>query len=402
MKLLHTSDWHLGQTLHEHERVYEHQCFLDWLLQQLLAEKPDVLLIAGDVFDSVNPPVSAQRQLYAFVADAVRAQPHLQIIVIAGNHDSSARIELPAPLMQAFGVRVIGRVSRSIDGALDTERLRIGIRDAAGAVIGEVLALPFLRAADVSQNDDSYSAGIARTHADLIAAAVAGRVPGTPLIAISHAHMQGGSLSPDSERKIIIGNAEAIPASAFPAEIAYVALGHLHLAQRVGAQERMRYCGSPIPLSFSERDYPHQVLVAEFAGEALRQVRGLPIPRAVSMQRIRGDLSAVLAELAQLQAPALPRERQPWIEVRVQLAQPLVDLAQQIDAALAAKSVRLLGPIAEYANAPNDSAPALVNLDQIDPALLFARAWERKWGSAPSDSVMLDFAQLMTEAEESE
>ena len=399
MKLLHTSDWHLGQTLHDHERTYEHQCFLDWLLQQLQAERPDALLIAGDVFDSINPPVAAQRQLYAFVAAAVRVLPQLQIVMIAGNHDSSARIELPGPLMQAFGVSVIGRVSRTPEGVLEAERLRIPIAGTDGRILGHVLALPFLRPAEVTGPDESYGEGIARTHAELIAAALSARRPGEALVAISHAHMQGGELSPQSERRIVIGNAEALPASLFPPEIAYVALGHLHLAQWVGGEERMRYCGSPIPLSLSERNYTHQVLLVEIQGEALSSIRSLPVPRALPMRQIAGSLGEVLAALAGLDAPMQPRERQPWVEVRVNLDRPLLDLAQQVDAALAGKFVRLLGPTPEYPHAESADNPGVSELNQIDPALLFARAWERKWRQPPDAALMRDFAQLMAEAD---
>ncbi len=399
VKLLHTSDWHLGQTLFDQERGYEMQCFLDWLLQTLQQETPDLLLIAGDVFDSVNPPVSAQRQLYAFLASALRALPRLQIVMIAGNHDSGARIEMPAPLLAGHSVSVIGRVSRAADGSLDTERLRIPVHDAQGVRCGQVLALPFLRPAEITAPGESHADAVARIHQDLIAAALAARQPGEALIALSHAHLQGGEVSPYSERRIVVGNAEAVPSALFPPEIAYVALGHLHLAQWVGGEERIRYCGSPIPMSMSERDYQHQVLLVELAGATLQSIRCLPVPRAVAMRQVRGTLAEVLAALAALETAPLPRERQPWLEVRVQLERPLLDLAQQIDLALAGKAVRLLGPSAEYPQADGGVDPSLSELEQIDPLALFARAWERKFQQPADATVMQDFALLVAEAE---
>jgi len=398
LKLLHTSDWHLGQTLYDQERSFEMQCFLDWLLMQLQREAPQLLLIAGDVFDSVNPPVAAQRQLYAFLASAVRLLPQLQIVMIAGNHDSGARIEMPAPLL-GLGVSVIGRVIRNPDGTLDAKRLCIPVRGSDGRVLAHVLALPFLRPAEVTGPEESHAQGVARTHAELIAAGLAARQPGEALIAISHAHMQGGEVSPYSERRIVVGNAEAAPVELFPPEIAYVALGHLHLAQWVGGEERIRYCGSPIPMSMSERDYQHQVLLAQIDGEVLQSIRCLPVPRAVPMRQIRGSLTEVLEALATVEATSLPREQQPWLEVRVLLERPLLDLAQQIDAALAGKSVRLLGPSVEYPQALDAADPALSELEQIDPALLFSRAWERKFQQPVDVAVMQDFAQLMADAE---
>lgn len=399
VKLLHTSDWHLGQTLHDQERAYEMQCFLDWLLETLQREAPDLLLIAGDVFDSVNPPVSAQRQLYAFLASALRVLPRLQIVMIAGNHDSGARIEMPAPLLAGHNVSVIGRVSRLADGRLDTERLRIPIHDAQGVRCGHVLALPFLRPAEITAPGESHADAVARIHRDLIGAALAARQPGEALIAISHAHLQGGEVSPYSERRIVVGNAEAVPSELFPPEIAYVALGHLHLAQWVGGEERIRYCGSPIPMSMAERDYQHQVLLVEIAGEGLHSIRCLPVPRAVAMRQVRGTLSEVLDVLAALATEPLPRERQPWLEVRVLLERPLLDLAQQIDTALAGKSVRLLGPSAEYPQTDADTGVALSELDQIDPMALFAHHWERKFKQPADATVLADFARLVAEAE---
>ena len=123
MRLFHTSDWHLGQNLHGQERDFEHACFLEWLLRQLHLAQPDVLLIAGDIFDTVNPPVKAQERLYDFIVSAHEQQPLLTIVMIAGNHDSGSRIELPAPLMRRLRTHALGRVLWLDDGQLDAERL---------------------------------------------------------------------------------------------------------------------------------------------------------------------------------------------------------------------------------------------------------------------------------------
>ncbi|WP_162874097.1 metallophosphoesterase family protein, partial [Pseudomonas viridiflava] len=110
MRLFHTSDWHLGQNLHSQERDFEHACFLTWLLARPAERQPDVLLIAGDIFDTVNPPVKAQERLYDFIVNAHEQQPLLTIVMIAGNHDSGSRIELPAPLMRRLRTHALGRV----------------------------------------------------------------------------------------------------------------------------------------------------------------------------------------------------------------------------------------------------------------------------------------------------
>ena len=408
MRLFHTSDWHLGQNLHGQERDFEHACFLSWLLAQLAEQQPDALLIAGDIFDTVNPPVKAQERLYDFIVSAHEQQPALTIVMIAGNHDSGSRIELPAPLMRRLRTHALGRVLWLDDGQLDAERLLIPLPDASGETAAWCLALPFLRPAEVTgaQLGDNYLRGIGQVHEWLIAAANAKRQPGQALIAISHAHMAGGSVSEDSERSLIIGNAEALPASLFGPSISYVALGHLHKPQRVNNEERIRYCGSPIPLSFSEIGYQHQILDVMLEGETLISVEPRLIPRAVNLQRIGpAPLAEILKQLAELPDTDLlaDTQRQPWLEVRVILDEPQPDLRQQIETALQGKSVRLVRIAAEYAGSGSqscaDDAARLIELDQMTPQELFSRAWQESYGSEADEQTLKDFAVLLQEVQ---
>ncbi len=403
MRLIHTSDWHLGQTLHGQDRDYEHAQFLVWLLDQLVAHQADALLIAGDVFDTVNPPLKAQERLYDFIVRAHERLPQLDIVMIAGNHDSGGRIELPGPLMKRLNAHAIGRISWVAENQLDHGRLLVPLHDAEGQVAAWCLALPFLRPAEVTGGDagEDYMLGIRHVHQHLIAAAEAARQPGQALIAMSHAHMAGGAVSEESERSIVIGNAEALPASLFPEAIAYVALGHLHKPQQVAGQARIRYSGSPLPLSFAEVNYPHQVLLAEFEGDRLENVESLPIPRAVQMIRIgRAPLAEVIAELEALPQVGLFSENLPWLEVRVQLDEPLPDLRARIEAALAGKAARLVRIASEYAGRRGEAdSEVLLGLDQITPQELFARAWEEQFGNPPDEQALDDFVSLLQTVE---
>ena len=407
MRLFHTSDWHLGQNLHGQDRDFEHACFLAWLLTQLSEQQPDVLLIAGDIFDTVNPPVKAQERLYDFIVSAHEQQPKLTIVMIAGNHDSGSRIELPAPLMRRLRTHALGRVLWLDDGQLDAERLLIPLPDANGETAAWCLALPFLRPAEVTgaHLGDDYLRGIGQVHEWLIAAANAKRTPGQALIAISHAHMAGGSVSEDSERSLIIGNAEALPASLFGPSISYVALGHLHKPQRVNGEERIRYCGSAIPLSFSEIGYQHQILDVTLEGETLVSVEPRLIPRAVNLQRIGPlPLADILTQLADLPDTDLlaDTQRQPWLEVRVKLDEPQPDLRQQIETALQGKSVRLVRISADYAGSgsrASDDDARLIELDQLTPQELFSRAWQDNYGSEADEQTLKDFAVLLQEVQ---
>ncbi|WP_297837821.1 exonuclease SbcCD subunit D C-terminal domain-containing protein [Pseudomonas sp.] len=408
MRLFHTSDWHLGQNLHGQERDFEHGCFLSWLLGRIAEREPDVLLIAGDIFDTVNPPVKAQERLYEFIVSAHEQQPLLTIVMIAGNHDSGSRIELPAPLMRRLRTHALGRVLWLDDGQLDAERLLLPLPDKTGAIGAWCLALPFLRPAEVTGATlgDDYLRGIGRVHELLIDAANLKRSPGQALIAISHAHMAGGSVSEDSERSLIIGNAEALPASLFGPSITYVALGHLHKPQKVNGEDRIRYSGSPIPLSFSEIGYQHQILEINCEGEQLLSVEPTLIPRAVNLQRIG---PAPLAELL-LQLESLPNidlladiERQPWLEVRVRLDEPQPDLRHQIETALQGKAVRLVRIGAEYAGKGSvegdEGSAGLINLDQLSPQDLFSRAWLDNYGSEVDEQTLKDFATLLQDVQ---
>ena len=408
MRLFHTSDWHLGQNLHGQERDFEHACFLNWLLGRLVERQPDVLLIAGDIFDTVNPPVKAQERLYDFIVNAHEQLPLLTIVMIAGNHDSGSRIELPAPLMRRLRTHALGRVLWLDDGQLDAERLLLPLPQANGDIGAWCLALPFLRPAEVTGAalGDDYLRGIGRVHELLIEAANLKRQPGQALIAISHAHMAGGSVSEDSERSLIIGNAEALPASLFGPSITYVALGHLHKPQKVNGEDRIRYSGSPIPLSFSEIGYQHQILEINCDGDQLISVEPCLIPRAVNLQRVGpAPLAELLVQLAFLPNIDLLAdiERQPWLEVRVRLDEPQPDLRQQIETVLQGKAVRLVRIATEYAGnggaGGDDSGNGLIDLDQLSPLELFSRAWQDSYGSEVDEQTLKDFAMLLQDVQ---
>jgi exonuclease SbcD len=413
MRLLHTSDWHLGQTLHNFDRSYEHQCFLDWLLDTIVAEQADALLISGDVFDTANPSAGAQKQLYRFLQQARARAPRLDIVVIAGNHDSPGRLEAPGPLLEAHGTVVVGHVTRHAAGEIDIERMLVPLHDKDGAVAAWCVAIPFLRpgdlprfaAADGEAPLDPYSHGIATLYQQACALAQARRLPGQAILAMGHCHMVDGQASLESERRIVIGGTEALPATMFDASIAYVALGHLHLAQRVGRKEHIRYCGSPLPLSFAEVGYQHQVLRIDLADGVAREVTPLMVPRAVQLLRVPpqpAPLDEALAALAALQFDAdLPPAAQPFIEVRVLLDAPEPGLRGRIEAALAGKPVRLakIEPTRRLQTvAPETAAMTLDQLAQMEPDDIFRRLYLQRYGEeAPSDQQSA-FAELVLAA----
>ena len=406
MRFLHTSDWHLGQTLHSFERVYEHQCFLDWLLQTLVDERIDALLIAGDIYDNANPSAASQKQLYRFLRQAKSAVPHLNIVIIAGNHDSPGRLEAPGPLLEEHEVSVVGNVLRDQAGAIALERLVLPLKNREGSVAAWCLAVPFLRPGDVPRVDgaaDLYAEGIALLYRQALDLALAQRSPGQAIVALGHCHMTGGAQSADSERRVVIGGSEALSAAMFGPEVAYAALGHLHLAQVVGQQPHLRYSGSPLPMSFSEIPYKHQVLRFDIDGERAVDITPLPVPRAVDLMRVPAVPGPVDDVLAALQAlPAKSGEHAPYLEVRVRLDAPEPGLRARVEAALEGRHARLarIDTSLPQRAGEGDAADAL-SLDQIDslrPDDIFRRLYRQKFDCDAPDDQLSAFAELMTAA----
>ena len=412
MRFLHTSDWHLGQTLHHFDRAYEHQRFLDWLLDTISAEQADALLIAGDVFDNANPSAASQRQFYRFLREAKNRAPDLNIVIIAGNHDSPGRLEAPGPLLQALDIAVVGHIVRDADGEIDLERLVTPLTDRNGNIAAWCLAIPFLRPGDVprvetgtdaeaeAENTDPYIQGIALLYRQALQLALAKRQPGQAILALGHCHMIGGEISADSERRILIGGTDALSSSIFDPAIAYAALGHLHLAQMVGKQPHLRYCGSPLPMSFSEIGYKHQILRVDLDGDAVKEVASIPVPRAVELLRVPArpaPVNEVLAALSALDLPDAPAEAWPYLEVRVQLDAPEPTLRSRSEAALDGKPVRLAKIETSSARASTESA-APISLDELEvmqPDDVFRRLYRERYDSEVPAEQMAAFAELL-------
>jgi exonuclease SbcD len=397
MRLLHTSDWHLGHTLKEVTRDHEHAAFLAWLLAACAREAPDVLVITGDVFDSATPPASAERMWFELLAAARRAHPALDIIAIAGNHDSPARLGAASSVLRELGVHVIGGLPRVAGGAIDMDRVLIPVAGGRGLVA----AVPFLRPVDVPVDVDDPLAAV---YGEVIAAARARRRADQSLVVLGHLYVTGAEPSYLSERRVSIGGQESASLRLFPADIDYVALGHMHRAQRVG-RDTIRYAGAPIALSLDESGYRHQAIVVDFGGDGrVAEIRSLDVPQTIEIVRIpkRGaaPLAEVLAAIAEL-PPRLPGEdpARPYLDLVVSLERPEPRLRTTIETALDGKRPRLVQLRVELdgSGAALGDRVAVKRLAELDPRDVFAQLWARSHAEPPSAAVVGAFERLLAE-----
>ncbi len=416
LRLFHTADWHLGHHLHGVSRQQEHQQFLDWLLQELHDKQADALIVAGDIFDSANPSSAAQSQLYAFLVKAKTRQPQLDIILIGGNHDSATRLDAPSSILKALGITVVGGLTQADQSTIDWERLLIPLTNAQGEIKAWCGAMPFLRNADLSvnvvtdleslqpeqQNTDPLISGVKTLYAELVAQLQQKAVNSENLILTGHCYMVNGAISELSERKILGGNQHALPVDCFPANIAYVALGHLHLAQKVGPNEHIRYSGSPIPLSFDETDYLHQLVQVDVKSGQSVQISKIKIPRSVQLLRIPNGkdfavLPEVIAQLEALNLGILPGEQRPLLELRIRLEKPEPGLRQQVEEAITNLPVRLLKISTAYAGSEKSLAELIIEerLEELQPLDVFQRCYQNKYDKEAPELMNALFNELV-------
>lgn len=405
MRILHTADWHIGQTLNGWSREHEHRAFLDALCDLVIAERVDVLLVAGDVFDSINPSGEAQRLLYTGIAGLLQANPRLQIVMTSGNHDSAQRLEAPEAVLNALGVHVLGTLRRDAAG-VDMERHLIPLHDAAGTVRAHVLAVPFLRQADLpglqlgaaGGAEPAVTAAARALHLSMAEAAKA-RAAGLPILAMGHLTCAGGLESDGAERRILIGGEHAVPPDIFPPTLSYVALGHLHRPQSLDGG-RVRYSGSPFPLCATEIAYDHGVTLLDM-DEGFTP-RHIPLPRAVPMYRLPSSgtapLAEVAAELAALKlSPDTPRDQQPFVYLALRADRPAPQLAAEVEALVEALPLRLAGlsiTRPEAAEAPAAPPPSLA---QTLPEDLFTAAFQQAHGLDPDAAHLAAFRDALSE-----
>ncbi len=351
MKIIHTSDWHIGRSLYGRKRYEEFEAFLAWLAQAIEQEKVEALLVAGDIFDTSTPSNRAQELYYRFLCRvAVSSCRHL--VVIAGNHDSPSFLNAPRELLRALNVHVIGAASENPED----EVLVLSKEDGVPELI--VCAVPYLRDRDIrvaeageslEDKEQKLIAGIRSHYADVGALAEQKRAElgnEIPIIAMGHLFAAGGqTVDGDGVRDLYVGSLAHVAAGIFPDNLDYLALGHLHVPQKVNGSEIMRYSGSPLPMGFGEAKQQKSICLVVFDGENdfslasdQAEVQLIKVPVFQRLERITGSMEVLSDRIGALSATG----SKAWLEVVYEGDEVIGDLRECLDAAVSESGMEIL------------------------------------------------------------
>ena len=392
IRLLHTSDLHLGHRLLERSRIDEQERFLHWLEELIVRESVDLLLVAGDIFDTGTPPNSALELYYDFL-HRVSSSLSLGAVIAGGNHDSPANLNAPAGLLKHFRVYVTG-------GAEEPEDELLVLEDPAGTAAVCVGSVPFLRERDVrtpragesiEERDRGVMEGIQDHYRRVAAAAEAN--PGLPFIITGH--LFAGGDKGGGERDLYIGNLGQVSGSVFPATAAYCALGHLHRAQTVGGRENVRYSGSPLALDFAD-DSEKSVVLAAIDDSGIRDIEKIPVPCFRRLISLGGTLPEIIWKLNDL--GGAPDELTPWVDVQVRDSLP--DAQERIDEAARDLPLEILR-VRHLASGEGHDDPwaQAEQLEELSPLEVFRRCCESQ-GVEQDEKLEHAYAELLIQAEE--
>lgn len=347
MKIIHTADWHLGNVFHRHNRVAEHRHFFGWLRDTIVQQQPDALIVSGDIFDGPNPAAEVQRLFYDFLTHLSVEHPGMSIILIAGNHDSGARLEAGEELLRLHNIFVRGTVWKDAEGETYFERMILPLAP-RGSDTAEVVcyALPFLRPADYPAGL-SVQDGLRHYLTNLDKRLRKTAFKRLPVVVAAHFYAHGALIQAhEHSERLVVGGQDMVEIDTMGKAYAYVALGHIHRPQAVGNCANVRYAGSPLALSFSERDYKRTVNLVEIDTQGHVETTSLfytPLCALVSLpERGALDPQEALSRLRSLPdaQPDDDREAYPYVEMNIRLAQPEPELRRRIGEIIEHKAVK--------------------------------------------------------------
>lgn len=348
MKILHTSDWHIGRSLYSRKRYEEFEAFLTWLVETIQENSIDALLVAGDVFDTRAPSNRSQELYYRFLCQ-VAASSCRHVVIVAGNHDSPSFLNAPKELLKALDVHVVGS---STESAEDEVLVLRNVQDVPELI---VCAVPYLRDRDIRAAEAGESVedkerkiidGI-RTHYATVAALAEQKREelgtGIPIIGTGHLFTAGGqTVDGDGVRELYVGSLAHVTAGIFPTSFDYLALGHLHVPQKVNSSEIIRYSGSPLPMGFGEAKQQKSVCQVVFdQGEdhiTTASVQLINVPVFQKLERVEGDWDCISSRILELSAT----DSQGWLEVIYEGDEVIGDLRERLETAISSTQMEIL------------------------------------------------------------
>ena len=343
MKVLHTSDWHIGRTLYGRKRYEEFGAFLTWLAETIQQNEIDALLVAGDIFDTSAPSNRAQELYYRFLC-RVAASCCRHVVVVAGNHDSPSFLNAPKELLKALDVHVVGSSTESPEDEV------LVLRNDQDTPELIVCAVPYLRDRDIRVAEAGESVedkerklidGI-RTHYATVAALAEQKREelgaNIPIVGTGHLFTAGGqTVDGDGVRELYVGSLAHVTAGIFPACFNYLALGHLHIPQEVNGSKTIRYSGSPLPMGFGEAKQQKSVCQVEFHSTAA-SVQLIDVPVFQKLERVKGDWDGISSRILELTAT----DTQGWLEVIYDGTEVIGDLRERLEAAISGTQMEIL------------------------------------------------------------
>lgn len=397
MKILHTSDWHLGQRFLFNDREQEHQRALNWLADTIHSQEVDALIVAGDIFDINNPPNYARTMYYRFLTGLLGTNCR-HIVITGGNHDSPSMLNAPRELLRLLNIHVVGAATENLEDEI------IELKDKDGNPELVVAAVPFLRDRDLrfsQAGEGSFERlqrvreGMAEHYRQIGEMVEKYREAKIPLMATGHLYASGASAS-DKQDNIYAGDVENIDAEQFPSIFHYIALGHIHRPQTVGNREHIRYSGSLLPLSFSETIDDKSVYLLHFQSDQLLEIETLPVPVFRRLKSISGSLQEVKESLRRFDQKG-GRDLTPWVEVIVatdklipRLDLQLRDFTKDMDLQLLKIKIERQGELLRK------SSSDAVNLDDLEDVESVFRKKCMRFGSPPEqmDELLKSFKEL--------
>jgi len=405
MKLIHTADWHLGNSMHDIDRLAESKQFLDWLKEKIVDFGAECLVVSGDIFDTTNPSVESRRLYFRFLASLLGTCCK-NIVLVGGNHDSGALLDAPRDLLDALNIQMVGAL-----GERPVEDLVKELTDSLGNVVGVSAAVPYVREMELRRfkTEEATDFG-SNTFKGLYQAVYEtaetlrnGR--NIPIVATGHLYASQLEGRPDNDNgsdakehgmRDIVGSLGTIPVSVFPEGFDYVALGHIHYTTMVAKNPKVRYSGSPFVLGFDEAERPHHILLVDLSKGTVPVVEKVETPQYYSFKRVSGSIESVKAQLEQLSM--MPSEKPLNVEVVYDYA-PGVNVHEALSGVLTNAPFSVVSwkvNRASSLSADSFSDETLESVDVLDDEEIFRRLVLCNRGvTEMNDDVKKEFEELL-------